>query len=731
MKFIATKINPANLDLSDSAKASSEIYQFINSIVKQYQGLIVGTNEITTQLLGSQLFSLFIVLFDLFLTLPVFILGVYLITFGAQMALTDRKKEIAIFKIQGASAQQIMKSVFGEIIVLIIIGSILGYIVSVLVGLSNSLAIGYGKFDFGPNFSKLTTALSYISFNWVAFGIIVIFGGGLLLLIGYHRSKGFIEAEIASTLYKTSEKEQSFVFKYWLDYVLFGIGVTSLFKGLANQYIFPAGQGILNYSPYTVILIDIPGPIFFWLGGALFISRLARVIPSKIDKYILKLRYLSDVRVMIFADLRRRTINTSRIALIIALAISFAVLASVQGTTHEVSIDRQVTWQVGADLQVQLTNPAYGSIIESYLGSSLGVSGITSVLSLGKLPGGILNDPVNVYFTNISRYSQSPYVQSDAFRSGSFNDFKNSTLDAFVGANEMESAQLKVGDMINVSVIMLHYNGTSFLTTEVVTPIKVVGSLDHTPGGITSNDVLVDYHFIQNLYNTTPENEFLAYNNVANTSIISNNLHMTITPDLLKNYYPADTFLIQTSKNADEVQSEILANMGSFNTNVLNIFTFNSKLADARNLSSTGFGIAGLLTSMFLISLLCATIGVFIFVSLLVRSRSKEFAILRAVGSTKGQIYKIALSEVISVLIFALISGILLGLGLSFMCYGFFALLNELSGSLTYNLPWLLVYPWVVIGWSMIITSIIIVIATILPTRRVANQEIIEETRQI
>ena len=134
---------------------------------------------------------------------------------------------------------------------------------------------------------------------------------------------------------------------------------------------------------------------------------------------------------------------------------------------------------------------------------------------------------------------------------------------------------------------------------------------------------------------------------------------------------------------------------------------------------------------MFLISLLCATIGVFIFVSLLVRSRSKEFAILRAVGSTKGQIYKIALSEVISVLIFALISGVLLGLGLSYMFNGFFALMNELSGSLTYNLPRLLVYPWDQIGWSMIITSIIIVIATILPTRRVANQEIIEETRQV
>ena len=257
--------------------------------------------------------SVFIVLFDLFLTLPVFILGVYLITFGAQMALNDRKKEIAIYKIQGASAKQIMRSVFGEIIVLIVIGSILGYIISILVGLSNSLAIGYGKFDFGPNFDKLIKAISYVKLNYVAFAIILIFGGGLLLLIGYHRSKGFIEAEIASTLFKTSEKEQNFFFKYWIDYILFSIGTISLAKALANQYIFPPGHGI-DLGIFGVLIIDIPGPIAFWLGGALFISRMARIVPSKIDKYILKLRYLSDVRVMIFADLRRRTINTSRIS---------------------------------------------------------------------------------------------------------------------------------------------------------------------------------------------------------------------------------------------------------------------------------------------------------------------------------------------------------------------------------------------------------------------------------
>ncbi len=730
MGFIATKINPEQLTLSDSAKASSEINQFINQIEKQYQGIIVGENEINAALVGSQIFSVFIVLFDLFLTLPVFILGVYLITFGAQMALNDRKKEIAIYKIQGASAQQIMRSVFGEIIVLIIIGSILGYGISVLVGLSNSLAIGYGKFDFGPNFEKLFQALSYVKINYVAFAIILIFGGGLLLLIGYHRSKGFIEAEVASSLYKTTEKETNFFFRYWIDYLLFGIGIIAIGKALINQFILPPGHGI-DTGIFGVILIDIPGPIAFWFGGALFISRLARIIPAKLDKYILKLRFLSDVRVMIFADLRRRTINTSRIALIIALAISFAVLASVQGTTHEMTINRQVTWEVGGDLQLKLTTSSYGTTIDPYL-HSLNIDGLQSVLPLGKLNGQILNDPVTVYFTDSQQYAQSPYQQPDAFKSGSFKSLTSDyQANALVGANVLTSGLLNIGDKINLGINLLHYNGTSFVTSEIVKQITIVGSLSHTAGGVSANNVFVDYRFIQNLYNTTPAEEFQAYNAVPNADLVGKQLSLNITSDMLDKYYPADTFLIQTSLNANTVQADMLAKMGSFTANVFDSFTYSSKLADARDLSSSGFGIAGLLTSMFFISLLSATIGTFIFISLIVRSRSKEFAILRAIGATERQIYKIALSEVISVLIFALIAGSLLGLGLAYMFNGFFEFMNIFSGTLSFNLPRLLIFPWDTIFLSMIVTAIIIVIATILPTRRVANQEIIEETRQI
>ena len=57
--------------------------------------------------------------------------------------------------------------------------------------------------------------------------------------------------------------------------------------------------------------------------------------------------------------------------------------------------------------------------------------------------------------------------------------------------------------------------------------------------------------------------------------------------------------------------------------------------------------------------------------------------------------------------------------------------MNVLSGTLTFNVPRLLIFPWDTILYSMVITAIIIILATIFPTRNVANKEIIEETRQV
>ena len=395
------------------------------------------------------------------------------------------------------------------------------------------------------------------------------------------------------------------------------------------------------------------------------------------------------------------------------------------------TIDRQVTWETGADLQMKFVSPSYGSMLEPYI-NSLGVNGIDSVVPVGKLNGEILNDPVTIYFTDSQRYSQSPFLQSDSFKSGSFkslnSDFK---ANALVGDNVLSNELLHVGDTINLGITLLHYNGTTFIQSEVTQPMTVVGSFDHIPGGISGNNIFVDYQFIQNLFNTTPQTEAMAYNNIQDINVISNQLNIDLTTELLNKYYPADMLLIDTSTNAETVQSDILAKMGSLSSQVFDSYTYSGKLADARDLTSSGFGIAGLLTSMFFISLLSATIGTFIFISLIVKSRSKEFAILRAVGATERQIYKIALSEVISVLIFALIAGTILGLGLAYMFNGFFEFMSIFSGSLTYNLPRLLIFPWDTIFISMVITAIIIIIATILPTRQVANQEIIEETRQI
>ena len=80
-----------------------------------------------------------------------------------------------------------------------------------------------------------------------------------------------------------------------------------------------------------------------------------------------------------------------------------------------------------------------------------------------------------------------------------------------------------------------------------------------------------------------------------------------------------------------------------------------------------------------------------------------------------------------------MVAGTLLGLGLSYMFNGFFEFMSQLTdpGLLSYFLPRVVDIPWDSVGLSMILTSAIIILATILPTRSVANREIIEETREV
>jgi len=160
------------------------------------------------------------------------------------------------------------------------------------------------------------------------------------------------------------------------------------------------------------------------------------------------------------------------------------------------------------------------------------------------------------------------------------------------------------------------------------------------------------------------------------------------------------------------------------------------EIADISLLEKADFGIPGLLTADFIVSLMAATLGVYIFMSILLEKRKKEFAILRSYGASRGQIYKIIFSETFVLLLTAVVWGFLIGLGLSLLFNGFFELVNVFltpvsvlaSGS---QLQRILIYDWARIGLTLALIFVSMLIATFISLRGALKANISNQLRQL
>jgi putative ABC transport system permease protein len=145
------------------------------------------------------------------------------------------------------------------------------------------------------------------------------------------------------------------------------------------------------------------------------------------------------------------------------------------------------------------------------------------------------------------------------------------------------------------------------------------------------------------------------------------------------------------------------------------------------------FGIPGLLTADFIISLLTATLATFIFMSILMEKRKKEFAVLRSYGASDRQIYKIVFSETTVLLLTAVLWGLLIGLGLSVLFNPFFELINVLTpmtggGS---SLSRLIVFDLWSLGFTLFVTFFAMMLATFLSVRSASRAKISTVVREL
>ena len=136
------------------------------------------------------------------------------------------------------------------------------------------------------------------------------------------------------------------------------------------------------------------------------------------------------------------------------------------------------------------------------------------------------------------------------------------------------------------------------------------------------------------------------------------------------------------------------------------------------------FGTQGLLSLQFMISSVAVVASAFVFLSLVLDQRSKELAILQAIGASPNQIRKLVLFEILSIIIVSMTLGVLLGIGVAQTFNGFFFVFGYIFQIFLGNATPIdreLVWPWAEIIIVNISVLIAVIIALVLTTRKVLN----------
>jgi len=144
----------------------------------------------------------------------------------------------------------------------------------------------------------------------------------------------------------------------------------------------------------------------------------------------------------------------------------------------------------------------------------------------------------------------------------------------------------------------------------------------------------------------------------------------------------------------------------------------------------SGYGVSGLLSLNFIVSLIASIVSAFAFSAIIIDKRRKEFAILRAIGAKKSQIYKLAFGENALMMLTASVWGAIIGIGISYLFNGVFAFIGFILGT-SANVPRLVIVPWLELTAISLISFLGMIAATMFSIRSAANQDLTLATRVV
>ena len=698
---IAVKIDETKFTVSDPSRFNQEIQKFINEISNDDRFDIEGTNLIEGKLIAFQIISIFITILYLIISVPVVFLSIYLLNYGMDLSLEEMRREIAIKKVQGADSRQIFAELRNDGILLLLLGTGIGYVGGMVSAWLITSSVGFMKISF----SDLRPFTEYIYFNDWAFFTPFVFISILLLFSIHRKGRTFIEQEVTTGVARQEWKKEGLIKRMKLDYLFFSVGLLGIGLVILDMNRIETGISTLNR-----VLIFLFSPFLLWIGGSIVGSRVVKFVPIKLEKTFLSLPLFKDVKRVIKSGLRRRG-EVDRLAIIIILTLSIVALSTIQGSTEEGVALRNLQWEIGADANVVYSQPG------SYQTNLTALPEIEEAIGIGRVG-------VRVFSSNYDLVAYEESKEISYLKSG------EPTLlwqpDNFVGESPLDALTklstnsrgiyvplefnfdtgLSVGDKVDIRVPII---GSLYGNSKKITDVEILGLVRQLPGRV-SDSLLVSEALYKEAVAISQGKSADAYQDQP----------METT-----------TYLLRTTLR-DSISEEQSKELVKKLSELEGVDTVRSYFGELPNLNSrvTGYGVSGLLSLNFVVSLTASVVSAFAFSAIIIDRRRKEFAILRAIGARRSQIYKLALGENALMMFTASVWGTLVGIGISYLFNGVFSFLGGILGT-SVDVPRLVIINWLELSGVAFISFAGMILATLVSIRSAANQDLTLATRVV
>ncbi|MFX1580319.1 MAG: FtsX-like permease family protein [Promethearchaeota archaeon] len=554
------------------------------------------------------------------LALPIILLALFFSVFAADTFMAPRSVEVGIIRSKGASYSQVSSVFLWESAVIAVLSVALGILFSVLFAPLIPSTTSFMSFDWSVYTFYLSNTVVSLNTILRAIGLTVLPSLLFILYLARRAASTEISLTLAEVSEDPTETSEAHGFTIGLSIFLLGLVVVMMF--------------LLPKHP-ILFLMELSMGTAAWFFIAYNGSRISRSGLASISK---KLSFILGQKNLISAGyLKMRKGRIIPLMVVLALTMSSTIAFAVQSESLRVDLGREVTYALGSDLRVDSTVREFNFThdLENYTGISSAMPVLGTWARLGP-------DELSIEALYPLEYASIGKFDASSFPDSSPTNILSALAEVHNGIiiSEYHSARWNktAGDTLTLE--MSGVGATQFVE------FQVVGVVFSAPGfGYASHTDIPSSSLGAGFGFSSGYDGFA----LANLDFVSGVIQEE----------GATLFMADLTENANRtLLLEELSGLSGMTANTPETFNLKEHSLQTALFLNT---IEGLFSIGFVMSLTLSVFALSISLGSVVRERRKEYAVMRAIGGSKGQIVSMVFSEFSGVVIASLVLSLFLG----------------------------------------------------------------------